>query len=428
VARTSSIEHLGKIKISASIEVYGKNATLANFQTVVGNLRTNEKMNEKLSHLTEEQIQELIERYYEKEKVSDLISEYNLSLRPSQLVKSFPPEVLEIECQYCKTNLIKPRVSRDYQSWKIIPEYCPNCGHEEGGFCSCKNCKALEWYEEDKKRQQKQDFIDIWLNYDDEEKIELNELTLTDKIYLGALLREGISEDYNYIKPIESFINPLTPTYEFRSEVIDRLMDIGVIVIHPSTDSEFIEIVDYDNGNYRYYPYKVKWALNIKNEDLNKVPLVESIMNPPDLESENFDEAFLLWKKIALYESIEYFEHSVNNILGIDYNVGDKTRTVLNDLTNDYSVSQIYGILYKATNNALRFQAEKGVSTKHASNTIIGNAQSFGERAKINNWDLQKYNRIKDCPQSALSRFFFERIIKIGFDGFNEIPNIKMIK
>jgi hypothetical protein len=64
---------------------------------------------------------------------------------------------------------------------------------------------------------------------------------------------------------------------------------------------------------------------------------------------------------------------------------------------------------------------------KHASNTIVGNAQSFAERAKINKWDLQKYNRIKDLPQSALSRFFFERVIKIGFDGFNEIPNLSRI-
>lgn len=32
VAETSSIENFGKIKVSASIEVYGKNATLANFR------------------------------------------------------------------------------------------------------------------------------------------------------------------------------------------------------------------------------------------------------------------------------------------------------------------------------------------------------------------------------------------------------------
>ncbi|WP_422082808.1 hypothetical protein [Ulvibacterium sp.] len=385
-------------------------------------------MSEKLSHLSNDEILELIERYYSKEKVSNLISDYKLDLRPSQLVRHLPPEVLDTKCTYCEVNLIKPRLPRDYQSWKMVLEYCPSCGHEEGGFCSCKNCKAIEWYHQDRERQEKQDFLDIWLNHEDEEKIELEDLTFTEKVYLGALLREGISEDYNYIKPIESFISPLTPTYEFRSEIINTLSDIGSIVIHHSTDSEFIEIVDYEEGNYRYYPYKVKWALNIRSRELNKVPLVESIINPSEIQETDYDEAFLLWKKIALYESIEYFEHSVNNILGIDYNIGEKTRTVLNDLTNDFSVSQIYGILYRSTNNALRFQAERGVSMKHASNTIVGNAQSFAERARINKWELQKYNRIKNLPQSALSRFFFERIIKIGFDGFNEIPDLSRIR
>jgi pyrimidine operon attenuation protein/uracil phosphoribosyltransferase len=40
VAETSSIEHLSKTNVSASIEVYGRNATLANFPDVVGNGRT----------------------------------------------------------------------------------------------------------------------------------------------------------------------------------------------------------------------------------------------------------------------------------------------------------------------------------------------------------------------------------------------------
>lgn len=210
--------------------------------------------------------------------------------------------------------------------------------------------------------------------------------------------------------------------------MIDRLKEINAIVIHPSTDSEFIEIVDYENGSFRYYPYKVKWGLNVKSDGFSKVSLIELIINPLDLEQLNYDEAIQLWKKIALYESIEYFIYSVENILGIDYEIGDRTKTVLNDLINDYSVAQIYGILYKATNNALRFQAEKGVTSKHASNTIIGNAQSFGERAKINNWVLQKYNRIKDCPESALSKFFFERVIKVGFNGFSEVPNLNSIR
>jgi len=385
-------------------------------------------MNDKLSHLSEKQIQELIKRYYDREKVSDLINEYNLNLQPSQLVKNFPPELTENTCVYCEVNMVKPRVSRDSQLRKKLQEYCPNCGHEEGGFCSCQNCMTIEWNKKDSEKQVKKDFLDTFLNHEDKNKIEFDDLTFTEKVYLGALLREGISEDYNYIKPIESFINPLTPTYEFRSEIINTLNDKNIIVIHRSTDSEYIEITDYDNGNFRYYPYKVKWAINVKKDGLNKVPLIDLIINPNELEKTDYDNAFLLWKKIALYESIEYFEHSVNNILGIEYNIGEKTRNALKDLLNDYSVSQIYGIIYRSTNNALRFQVEKETSRKHAANTIIGNAQSFGERAKVNNWDLQKYKRIRECEESTLSKFFFERILKIGYNGFNESPNRTMIE
>jgi len=93
-------------------------------------------------------------------------------------------------------------------------------------------------------------------------------------------------------------------------------------------------------------------------------------------------------------------------------------------LINNYSVSQIYTIIYRSTNNALRFQVERGVSKKHASNTIVGNVQSFAERAIIKQWDVQRYNRLKECPESALSKFFFGRILKIGFAGFNEKPRL----
>ena len=70
---------------------------------------------------------------------------------------------------------------------------------------------------------------------------------------------------------------------EITNRTLNRLSEIGAIVIHQSTDSEFIEIVDYEEGNYRYYPYKVKWALNVKSNELNKVPLVESIINSSNI-------------------------------------------------------------------------------------------------------------------------------------------------
>jgi hypothetical protein len=136
----------------------------------------------------------------------------------------------------------------------------------------------------------------------------MDDLSLTDKIFLGAFLREGISEDYSYIKPIVSFVNPLTPTYEFCAEIINRLKSIKALVIHPDTFFEYIEITDYDNGKYKYYPYHVRWSINVKSNEFNHSQLIESLVNPKDFDNSQNDEILQLWKKIALYESVEYFK------------------------------------------------------------------------------------------------------------------------
>ncbi len=378
-------------------------------------------MDERLAHLTKRQIDELIARYYNNEKPKLLIEEYKINVKPSQLVKLFPPRITDEICPYCNINLVIKRTTRLY-SWSKETPTCPSCGHESNGFCWCRNCKEKEQIRIQKERQDKQELMNSLLQIKEEDKVEFESLSFEERIYLGAFLREGISEDFNYIKPIETFINPLAPTNDYTNEILALLREKRLIVIHPSSDSEYFEDIDIEQGRFRFYPFKVKWALNVKKNSLNKVPLVEALMNPDNIIDS--EASYHLWRKIALHEALEYFYHSLNNILGVEYSPGEKTISVLNDLINDYSVSQIYTIIYRSTNNALRFQAEREVSRKHAANTIIGNAQSFAERAKINKWDVQRYNRLKELPESALSKFFFERILKIGFAGFNERPRL----
>jgi hypothetical protein len=77
---------------------------------------------------------------------------------------------------------------------------------------------------------------------------------------------------------------------------------------------------------------------------------------------------------------------------------------------------------------AVILRAAGEVSRKGAVNTIPGYVERIGERAKIKNRDLKKHKRVKACPESALSKFFFERVIKIGTEGFSEVPNINKIK
>jgi hypothetical protein len=63
-------------------------------------------MNEVFSHLSAQELEQLMKRYYENEKISILISDYKLQIKQGQLVKHFPPEVLEENCCYCDIKLI----------------------------------------------------------------------------------------------------------------------------------------------------------------------------------------------------------------------------------------------------------------------------------------------------------------------------------
>ena len=93
-------------------------------------------------------------------------------------------------------------------------------------------------------------------------------------------------------------------------------------------------------------------------------------------------------------------------------------------ILNDFSVSQIYGIIWRAVADASKLYLEKGISKKHAANSVIGARERYAERVKINGRDLTQYNRIKDLPQSELSLFYFNRVLGIGEMGFRVPPTI----
>lgn len=378
-------------------------------------------MDERLAHLSEQQVEELIERYYNNEKVKPLLEEYKIDVKPSQLVKLFPPKVTDVICPYCNIHLEIKRSTR-YYSWSKDEAECPACKHVNESRCRCENCKEKEFIRIQKGRKEKQDLLDSILNLTEEGRVEFETLTFDDRVYLGALLREGLSEDFTYIKPIQDFVNPFVPTLSYSLEVLKDLWEKKLIVIHPESDPDCFENINAETGNFNYNPYGVKWALNVKVKDAPFETAAQALIMPENIIEPEL--SYIFWKKVALLEAIEYFSYSMTSVLGVEYSAGDKTVTVLSDMLNHFSVSQIYSIIYRSVNNALRFKVERSVSKIYAANTVIGNAQSFAERAKIKNWEIQHYSRLKELPESALSRFFFERVLKIGSDGFFKTPRI----
>lgn len=373
-----------------------------------------------LKHLSDVEIETLMQRYYNGESVTKIIKEYQLSVRTAELYKLFPPEVCESEvCEYCEEYLIRDRQSKTASSWMRTNSdmYCPICGHRPFAHrCRCDNCIKEELaMREFQERQIKNVYSR------EREPVDFEDISFEQKVYLGALCRALCKENLFEIKPYSGSNRVLAPTNELCSQLYRSLSYDEIIAVSPSSPLEAFVVDDEDFPN-RYYTYKVTYYLNLLFPP-NKQDLFTEILDPSYYSAEYEDEALDLWRKIAVSECLEYLDYQLHKV-GFDFAPGDKTYKMFEILLNDFSVSQIYGIIWKAVADASKLYLEKGISKKHAANSVIGACERYAERAKMNGWTLTEYSRIRDLPQSELSSFFFNRVLGIGDMGFKVPPTI----
>ena len=377
-------------------------------------------MHKNLNHLSDAEIESLVQRYYAGEAVTKLIKEYQLSVRTAELYKLFPPEVSEeYACEYCDEYLVRDRQSKTAIVWGNgkADMYCPICHHRPFAHrCRCDNCINEELaMREFQERQIKNVYSR------EREPVDFADLSFEQKVYLGALCRALCKENLFEIKPYSGSNKVLAPTNELCSHLYRSLSRDEIIAVSPTSPLEAFVVDDEDFPN-RYYTYKVTYYLNLLFP-VNKQDLFTEILAPSYYSVECEDEALDLWRKIAVSECIEYLDYQLRKV-GFDFAPGDKTYKTFEILLDDFSVSQIYGIIWKAVADASKLYLEKGLSKKHAANSVIGACERYGERAKVNGWQLTEYSRIRDLPQSELSSFFFNRVLGIGDMGFKVPPTI----
>lgn len=381
-------------------------------------------MHKNLKHLSTHEIELLMQRYYNGESVTQLIKEYQLSVRTSELYKLFPPETITDEfCEYCNEQLVRDRISKNAQRWayRDADMYCPLCQHRPYyAQCKCKNCieeeRLLHEYQTEQIKKvysQKKDPVDFLA------------LSFEQKVYLGALCRALCKENLFEIMPYDEATVVLAPTNELCAHLYRQLSRNQIIAVSPSSAISAFDLDSEDFPN-TYYIYHVTYYLNLEFPS-NKQELFTEILNPTYYCSEHEAAATSLWREIAVGECLEYLDYQLKKV-GFDFSPGEKTYKTFDILLEDFSVSQIYGIIWKAVADASRLYLEGNITKRHAANSVIGACERYAERAKMNHWVLTEYSRIRDLPQSALSSFFFNRVLGIGDLGFKTPPSIVSLR
>jgi hypothetical protein len=387
------------------------------------------ELDERLAHLSQSEINALINRYYANEKAKLLVEEYKINVNPSKLYTIFPPIICEDKvCPCCGNYMLIKRTSKSSYSYGINTAYCINCRHEDSSFCHCTYCEdkrkilKLKKQEEEKKLiQVKKEKIYNTYNIENWKMFDYDSLSFRQKVYLGALLRLALSEDMKTIMSLQYIEQKLAPTMEYTKEVLRNLTASNIIVVNPDSSIDaFVESPEEAEFPNVYYISKVSYVLNV-NFGANEEDKIREVIYPSEIKDEDKEEALKLWKEIALEECLEYLHFQMNKVK-FDFSVGEKTISVFKDLLEYFSVSQIYGIIYRGVANATKYYQESNISKKQAANSVIGNCQRYAERALLERWELNKYHRAYELPQSMVSEIFFNRITKIGSLGFDMPP------
>ena len=139
----------------------------------------------------------------------------------------------------------------------------------------------------------------------------------------------------------------------------------------------------------------------------------------------SIEEQYKLWKQIILDEARELLQFQMSDS-GFQLKQGEVVDEILSDLLQDYSLGQVYHLIYNAVNSACRFYAKNNIR-QYAANTVIYNCRRSRDKFKANGWTLRPYNRPWRCKQSEMSRYFFDSVLQIGEEGFKSRPSIEAL-
>lgn len=355
--------------------------------------------------LSDEQKADLFNQYYNSEKpTTELIKEFGLDgLRPAQITYLFDDFETTIECEYCGALMKHEPPTR---TKKVKDLYCPNCGHIDYIDHSYENCYCLGC------KNKRSEYLKKYIALDrDRPKHTLNELSIWNKLILGALI-QYCKEDNGYI---------YGGGYNYRlydnlsleedDEIFDKLVKNHFLVLSSintvdnfrfSSESKDIEI-DYDLGNHAFYEL---WLNEKDLEILNTGRIFQSTQ-----------ETVSAWRKINESEVHNFILKIVDNLSCKD--------GFFEEWVDDNTLSEIVwitGVLVKRFSllqimNLVRYLAEPYsfeylISNNYGKDTCGEFLQALSHFLMLGSNNIEIKYEIEDFHFALTTKYFYEIVLK----------------
>ena len=376
-----------------------------------------------LAHLDATQVNELIGRYYAGEPVADLIAAYRIGCRIHEIHSLFPPQILENDrCALCGGVLLEQLKSRSASSSEKRKVNCALCGHQplNDERCNCETCSLVRARAQVVHHTAVQDAISRYTESpfsDGPPARTPRNLTLWQAVSLLCLVRSGSWYSETVVGPMGRTVIPLTPEDGLTEELWRVLREARLAYPDPSSPPDAFHVHDYQV--VRCDCQKVHWRIGAA-DPLRLVREIESIAQteqwPPNWSEE---DALSIYRQLAVAECWQFARLSLRH-RGMGVPGETALRSLIDNLLQDFSVAQIYHIIWAGARNAADFLVRKEVQRSHASNFFVGSCQRWADRARADGWEVRPFSRNFDLPRTQLSYVLHDVFLKIGSRGFSE--------
>lgn len=376
------------------------------------------EIDEKLRHLSAEEMQRIISLYKDKSvKLGDIIEKYNIKVRPSGLLKILSPEITEQDCPYCNTSMFQKMDGRTTDVYRNgADKFCDVCGHVEyaehyyqNKVCACSNCKMN---------------IDTLIK----EKYELIQRIYGKdnmKVKFGEI---GFREQLDIIYLIKNNFNPKNEIEYRKLAVIkeepfiikvNRLREKGLIAISPNTEINAFEREDFP---YTVNILEAVFKINVEfsEDDLEKINVDDMVL----IENVSDNEKIDVLKEYIYDDAIEQFSRMLGE-RKLELVILDEANEKFKLLIEKISYTQLMRLCF----NVARFYSDKVVTgdMRKASvrKAVLTSVNTFYENAIEKGWVLEhsKYEYAGDEL-----KYYITTILHKKLELLRYVPSIENLK
>jgi hypothetical protein len=381
-----------------------------------------------IQELTEEQLNDLIWRYYSGSIIVTLIQEFRLNVSPGKITTLFPPFVLEDQiCPYCMIPmLMAPPTRTALNSGRSLPPaYCSNCGHRQRPNCLCIGCEEQRAQRKLADEEANRSLIARLRRTPLHPCVDIDDISLRHAVNLVALSRLGRREDSDEIDALSKHALALRCTNRASETVIRELYELGALDFSLENTPGVISEDGLREKQLDWSEIRFQLRLGSDVEEniaaLNR--LVERLSNRSGWLDRWKLEILDLWYELAIDELLAYFamrmvEHHFKPCFG------GKTIHMLRNLLNQYSVEEIYNFTMSAVKDAAAYQVRTRAPKWQAGNAAIGYCQRRAERASANGWTIESFKRNPKVPQSECTTVYTDVVTRLGKRFYTVPPSI----